>query len=70
MTKKDFALIAGVFADVASTYREECGDELDMLTDLLSANAATAVMMAQALKNANPRFDSKKFLVACKLEGK
>lgn len=59
MTKKDFELIAGVFAKAQASLDSGFHLTADNLMQLL------VLMMEEKLANTNPRFESETFLTAC-----
>ena len=57
MTKKDYELIAQVFADLESDFNN-CGSDAVSLSIVVEE-------LARALGKDNPRFDEDKFVKAC-----
>ncbi len=64
MTKKDYELIASVYAAEMQFYEEYGEDELEPKAII----ASNAHQMANALAEQNPKFDRKRFLKACGVE--
>lgn len=63
MTKKDYELIAGVYAEEMAFYDSYGDDQLDPKAII----ASNAMQMADALRTTNPLFDKQRFLKACKV---
>lgn len=62
MTRKDFELIAAVFADNKPAFKPP----IDYVGQaVLDEHAYLANAMAAKLRSTNPRFDRERFLAAC-----
>lgn len=59
MTRKDFELIAGVFADATRRMRPEPDGDLAFMHRVLAED------LADTLRRTNERFDRDRFLAAC-----
>ncbi|MEK6830134.1 MAG: hypothetical protein AABY15_08525 [Nanoarchaeota archaeon] len=65
MTKKDYQLIASVLSKAKTSLYEQAKEARE-LREMVAIIGKIESLFIQALKAENPKFDSKKFIEACR----